>query len=93
MSRFHSGTVPWQRVLSAKGVISPRGAEAGGAAGRNRQAAALRDEGVEVTQDAMGELKVDLTQYGWFPRQLPSDAIEGDEGDDGDVQVKEEDSD
>ncbi|EPE08251.1 mgmt family protein [Ophiostoma piceae UAMH 11346] len=93
LSRFHSGTVPWQRVLSAKGVISPRGAEAGGALGRNRQAVALRDEGVEVTQDAMGELKVDLTQYGWFPRQLPSETtIDGDDDDD-DVEVKEEDSD
>ncbi|CAK7273718.1 Alkyltransferase-like protein 1 [Sporothrix epigloea] len=74
LSRFHSGTVPWQRVISAKGVISPRGPAAGGALSRNRQADALRAEGVEVTVDALGEMSVDLARYGWFPEQLPSEA-------------------
>ncbi|CAK7224388.1 Alkyltransferase-like protein 1 [Sporothrix bragantina] len=74
LSRFHSGSVPWQRIISAKGVISPRGLAAGGAGGRNRQAVALRAEGVEVMVDALGELSVDLDRYGWFPRQLPSEA-------------------
>lgn len=77
LSRFHTNTVPWQRVISAKGVISPRGLAAGGAGSRNRQAAALQAEGVEVIADAMGELSVDLKRYGWFPRQLPSEAGEG----------------
>lgn len=90
LSRFHTGTVPWQRVISAKGVISPRGLAAGGAGSRNRQAVALQAEGVEVCADAMGELWVDLKRYGWFPRELPSEAAEhGDEN--GDAEVKEED--
>jgi methylated-DNA-protein-cysteine methyltransferase-like protein len=25
----------------------------------------------------MGELTVDLSEFGWFPRQLPSDAAAG----------------
>ncbi len=80
LARFHGGNVPWQRVLNAKGVISPRGQEAGGAGGRNRQAEALRAEGVEVTADAMGQLSVDLARFGWFPRQLPSEARQQEDG-------------
>jgi methylated-DNA-protein-cysteine methyltransferase related protein len=102
LSRFHTGTVPWQRVISAKGVISPRGLAAGGVGGRNRQAAALKAEGVDVIADAMGELSVDLKRYGWFPRQLPSEAGEGgrvrgreeaerSDEENGNVEVKEED--
>ncbi|CAK7212067.1 Alkyltransferase-like protein 1 [Sporothrix eucalyptigena] len=91
LSRFHTGTVPWQRIISAKGVISPRGLAAGGAGGRNRQAVALRAEGVEVMVDALGELSVDLDRYGWFPRQLPSEAERGQQGGAAnDVEVKEE---
>ncbi|KAF2745099.1 MGMT family protein [Sporormia fimetaria CBS 119925] len=67
-STFHGGNVPWQRVINSKGVISPRGP--GGAA---RQAAALRAEGVEVQQDAMGEFSVDMARFGWFPSVLPSE--------------------
>lgn len=96
LSRFHTGTVPWQRIISAKGVISPRGLAAGGAGGRNRQANALRAEGVEVMADAMGELAVDLKRYGWFPRQLPSEAAGGGGGNADDAgseaEVKEEDT-
>ena len=80
LSRFHTGSVPWQRIISAKGVISPRGLAAGGAGGRDRQAAALRAEGIEVMVDALGELSVDLDRYGWFPRQLPSAASGGRHG-------------
>jgi methylated-DNA-protein-cysteine methyltransferase-like protein len=32
---------------------------------------------VTVNTGTMGELMVDLTEYGWFPRQLPSDALAG----------------
>ncbi|KAI0393245.1 MGMT family protein [Xylariaceae sp. FL0594] len=67
--RHHSGNVPWQRVINAKGVISPRSQPSGA----RDQAAALRAEGVTVTQDAMGELSVDLAEYGWFPDVLPSE--------------------
>ena len=36
----------------------------------------LRAEGVEVTQNAMGEYLVDLSRFGWFPSVLPSEAEE-----------------
>ncbi|KAF7552916.1 hypothetical protein G7Z17_g3959 [Cylindrodendrum hubeiense] len=62
--RFNNDNVPWQRVINAKGIISPS---------RN-QAAALRAEGVEVSTSAMGELSVDFSEYGWFPDELPSEA-------------------
>ncbi|EUC34522.1 hypothetical protein COCCADRAFT_35872 [Bipolaris zeicola 26-R-13] len=72
--RFHSGNVPWQRVINAKGGISPRGPSAAA-----HQADALRREGVEVRQDGMGQYMVELDEYGWFPDMLPSEAeqIEG----------------
>ncbi|KAE8381990.1 6-O-methylguanine DNA methyltransferase [Aspergillus bertholletiae] len=65
---FHSGNVPWQRVINSKGMISHR--EPGSA---ERQADALRHEGVEVETDAMGEFYVDFGRYGWFPSILPSE--------------------
>ncbi len=40
------------------------------------QATALRNEGVTVTRAALGELLVDLDEYGWFPGQLPSEDAE-----------------
>ncbi|KAF3050218.1 hypothetical protein E8E11_009513 [Didymella keratinophila] len=66
---FHSGNVPWQRVINSKGGISPRGP---GAA--SHQADALRKEGVEVSEDSMGQYTVDFEDYGWFPEMLPSEA-------------------
>jgi methylated-DNA-protein-cysteine methyltransferase-like protein len=45
--------------------------------GASNQAQVLRGEGVTVNTGTMGELMVDLTEYGWFPRQLPSDALAG----------------
>jgi len=44
-----------------------------GPGGAASQAAALRREGVQVSTGAMGELKVDLGTYGWFPSSLPSE--------------------
>ncbi|KAL3448358.1 6-O-methylguanine DNA methyltransferase [Aspergillus insuetus] len=67
-NHFHGGNVPWQRVVNAKGMISHRGP---GSA--ERQAEALREEGVEVTSDSMGEFYVDLSRYGWFPVELESE--------------------
>ncbi|KAF7561068.1 hypothetical protein G7046_g3082 [Stylonectria norvegica] len=72
---FHNGNVPWQRVINAKGVISPRSQPSGTRA----QAAALEAEGVDVQTSALGELSVDFAEYGWFPRVLPSEA--GERGD------------
>lgn len=68
-ARFNHDNVPWQRVINAKGIISPRSQPSGA---RN-QAAALRAEGVEVSTSAMGELMVDFNEYGWFPDELPSE--------------------
>jgi methylated-DNA-protein-cysteine methyltransferase-like protein len=34
---------------------------------------ALQAEGVTVSTDALGELSVDLAEYGWFPNSLPSE--------------------
>ena len=45
--------------------------------GAANQATVLRGEGVAVSRNAMGEYSVDFSQYGWFPRQLPSHAVEG----------------
>lgn len=69
--RWHSGNVPWQRVINSKGVISPRGP-----GGASRQAAALRREGVHVGRGNLGEYLVDLSSYGWFPNELPSEGVE-----------------
>ncbi|OJJ76973.1 hypothetical protein ASPBRDRAFT_111822 [Aspergillus brasiliensis CBS 101740] len=82
-SFFHSGNVPWQRVINSRGMISHR--EPGSA---ERQAEVLRGEGVEVEEDSMGEWYVDFGRYGWFPDVLPSevsgDDDSHDDGDDGD---------
>ncbi|KAK8094624.1 hypothetical protein PG997_001309 [Apiospora hydei] len=74
-SRHNHNNVPWQRVINSKGLISPRSQPSGA---RN-QAAALEAEGVEVSTGSLGELSVDFSQYGWFPRSLPSEADEDDE--------------
>ncbi|KAH8590324.1 6-O-methylguanine DNA methyltransferase [Bisporella sp. PMI_857] len=70
---FHNGNVPWQRVINSQGIISPRGHPSGAA----HQAQVLRGEGVTVNTSAMGELRIDLGEYGWFPRQLPSEEAAG----------------
>jgi len=72
-ARFNGATVPWQRVINGKGVISPRAIPSGATS----QANALRAEGVVVTTNALGELMVDLGEYGWFPRHLPSEVAAG----------------
>lgn len=33
----------------------------------------LREEGVDVDVDSMGEFYVDLNRFGWFPDRLPSE--------------------
>ncbi|OWP04125.1 hypothetical protein B2J93_5946 [Marssonina coronariae] len=45
--------------------------------GAASQAQVLRSEGVTVNTGSLGELSVDLGAYGWFPRQLPSEAAAG----------------
>jgi methylated-DNA-protein-cysteine methyltransferase-like protein len=56
--------VPWQRVISSAGNISPRGP---GTDGAQRQREALEAEDVEVRVGRANELLVDLAEYGWFP--------------------------
>ncbi|KAJ5198614.1 uncharacterized protein N7498_007731 [Penicillium cinerascens] len=73
---YNSATVPWQRVVNTKGMISHRGP---GSA--ERQAQALRLEGVEVRSDSMGEFHVDFSRYGWFPKHLPSEEGDGESED------------
>ncbi|KAE8452873.1 hypothetical protein EG329_013145 [Mollisiaceae sp. DMI_Dod_QoI] len=69
---FHQNNVPWQRVINSAGKISPR--HPSGAA---TQAQALRGEGVIVNTTSLGEYTVSLAEYGWFPRQLPSEEAAG----------------
>jgi methylated-DNA-protein-cysteine methyltransferase-like protein len=61
-------------------MISPRGPGS-----TERQAAALRREGVRVGRNAMGEFSVEFGTYGWFPELLPSEEgdSEEDSGDEG----------
>ena len=74
---FHDANVPWQRVINAKGTISPRWAvkvqgirsimvdmSHRGSGGARRQAAFLRREGVTVGTGALGEFTVDIKVYG-----------------------------
>ncbi|KAK1927046.1 6-O-methylguanine DNA methyltransferase [Papiliotrema laurentii] len=64
-------TVPWQRVISSKGIISPRGDQGLGVA---RQRDRLEQEGVVVTTLAgAGGEKVDIRAYGWFPENVELD--------------------
>lgn len=70
---FHNANVPWQRVINAKGGISPRAHPSGA----QNQAAILRSEGIEVTNGSLNTLLVSLPTYGWFPRQLPSEEAAG----------------
>ena len=86
---FHNANVPWQRVINAKGIISPRSVVRSqeiyrttvdmshrGPGGATRQAAFLRREGVTVETGNLGELVIDLEVYGWFPDFLPSKGAE-----------------
>jgi methylated-DNA-protein-cysteine methyltransferase related protein len=64
--------VPWQRVVNAKGGISPRG---DGGLGASRQVQRLRSEGVVVNDQGNGiaEAWVDLERWGWFPARIPGE--------------------
>jgi methylated-DNA-protein-cysteine methyltransferase related protein len=68
---FNNETVPWQRVINARGAISARG---DGGLGARRQAEKLRLEGVAVSDRGPGhEAIVDLGKFGWFPTGLSVD--------------------
>lgn len=79
---FHSQNVPWQRVLNSKGGISPRGDDGAAA---NRQAEALRAEGVEVNEArGVEDMSVDFGHFGWFPPRLPGEDSEDTEDEEDD---------
>lgn len=65
-------TVPWQRVVNHKGIISPR--DTPGAA--ERQRTRLIGEGIAVEDGGMDERfeggagRVDLAMFGWFPVEV-----------------------
>jgi len=63
-------TVPWQRVIGASGTISSRGP---GTDGAQRQAQALRGEGVDVQLSRGGQYTISLVEYGWFPEDIELD--------------------
>jgi len=77
-ARYNSDTVPWQRVINSKGVISPRGTN-----GAAHHETALVQEGVQVERGNLGERTVDFKVYGWFPNELPSREAEEAEAEDG----------
>lgn len=63
-----SSTVPWHRVINARGTVSVRGPASGGAV---TQRIRLEQEGVAF--DAAG--RVSFQRFGWRPRKPP--AVEG----------------
>jgi len=95
-ARYNSDTVPWQRVINSKGVISPRsGLTVGnkililtnnkcrGTNGAAHHETVLVQEGVQVDRGNLGERIVDFKVYGWFPNELPSREAEDAEADGG----------
>ncbi|EGN95522.1 hypothetical protein SERLA73DRAFT_186574 [Serpula lacrymans var. lacrymans S7.3] len=51
--------VPWYRVVSTSGIIS--------VSGPSTQQLALEKEGVRVRTGTVGESRVDLGKWGWYP--------------------------
>lgn len=45
--------------------------------GAANQAQVLQGENVTVNRGSLGEYTVDFAEYGWFPRQLPSEEAAG----------------
>ena len=95
-ARYNSDTVPWQRVINSKGVISPRSdlttcsevsmttnIQCRGTNGAAHHETALVQEGVQVERGNLGERTVDFKVYGWFPNELPSREAEEAEAEDG----------
>ncbi|CAK7894845.1 hypothetical protein CAAN1_10S03884 [[Candida] anglica] len=57
-----SSTLPWWRVVSSAGKISPRG----DSNSEVRQSNLLKQEGVDVSN----ALFIDLDTFGWFPEEV-----------------------
>ena len=56
--------IPWYRVIASSGTISSRGP---GTSGADDQRQELEAEGIEVNVGRMGDMRVDMKRYGWFP--------------------------
>jgi methylated-DNA-protein-cysteine methyltransferase related protein len=68
-------SVPWQRVVNHKGIISPR--DVPGAVDRQRvrlleEGVAVEDAGIDERFEGGGGGRVDLALFGWFPVNLES---------------------
>lgn len=73
MKFLQDDTVPWQRVVNHKGIISPR--DEPGAVGRQRlrlvaEGVPVEDAGIDAQFDGGGG-RVDLALFGWFPAAVP----------------------
>jgi methylated-DNA-protein-cysteine methyltransferase-like protein len=62
-----SSTVPWQRVINARGEVSPRGGQGGLGIREGFQRHLLEEEGVPF--DERG--RIDLDRNGWDPLAAP----------------------
>jgi methylated-DNA-protein-cysteine methyltransferase-like protein len=67
-------TVPWQRVVNHKGIISPR--DVPGAMDRQRErllveGVPVEDVGIDAEFNSGGGGRVDLALFGWFPTVIP----------------------
>jgi methylated-DNA-protein-cysteine methyltransferase related protein len=66
-------TVPWQRVVNHKGVISPR--DMPGAVDRQRmrlleEGVAVEDAAIDAQFEGGGGGRVELALFGWFPESV-----------------------
>jgi methylated-DNA-protein-cysteine methyltransferase-like protein len=75
--QFQGRDIPKVSDFIIKDVEKSLNEGRGHPSGAANQANVLRGEGVTVTRGNLGEYLVDLSEYGWFPRQLPSHAAEG----------------
>ncbi|ODQ68086.1 hypothetical protein NADFUDRAFT_19505 [Nadsonia fulvescens var. elongata DSM 6958] len=64
-NEFNNINVPWWRVISAQGKISPR---LTGGGEEDHQMIKLMEDGVEVSVGI--NRRIDLEKYGWFPEEL-----------------------
>ncbi|KAL5321584.1 hypothetical protein ACEPPN_009544 [Leptodophora sp. 'Broadleaf-Isolate-01'] len=69
--------IPHGKVTSYGHIAKLIGTREGHPSGATNQAQVLRGEGVTVNTGSLGELMIDLGEFGWFPRQLPSEVAAG----------------
>jgi methylated-DNA-protein-cysteine methyltransferase-like protein len=62
-----ASTVPWQRVINARGEVSPRGGQGGLGIREGFQRHLLEEEGVSFNERG----RIDLDRFGWDPLEKP----------------------